>query len=469
MSCRREYPRRQLLLFSGRRTAGNGSFGHIFHTYKKKGPAGRLTRGKDPARHGRSPERIWKMDKETKSIEQIFEGSRTCREFRKNVREYGYHEFIAAIEADPVTVRLPTGTTRIGVYTEHGAVDIRLEKEDRYGHREYGHMAEKMLRDEKEVLSHIYSLYGSIRKTKEKAFPAKRKMYRYMSAAEYKKLMAGETLVWGTEHSRKTRDANSTTHGFAFLKEKNLLERAKSYANAAYPPYQCYMFLEGVVSSDYLVEFIPSPETGSHFTKAYGVYADPADESSDLFNVSTVRMSELDLTQYSRETMVPVRVVRGVPSDWRKIEEKWEEIDPRDPEVGLPEEKLEEISEKLFSQGGLVYADDRTAVVFDTGANIDAELGMLGYSRKDCEVIVVSEKEDGTFAVTGKKGEPQPAQTLTEAADIAEKIVADRLGGLDLDDIDALRDMRGGIMEWAERTSPSRDKDMTAPDGPDNR
>ena len=136
--------------------------------------------------------------------------------------------------------------------------------------------------DEKGAVCHVYSLYGNIlyieRESRKNRTSKTRTVYRYMSEKEFERLMAGEVLENGTDHSKV---AHSGSVGFCFLTPMTM--------------------------GDVLVRF----ETEETFLTSFGRYADPFSKGDDIFNPALVSIRELSLTRYSRETVRPVAFCRG--------------------------------------------------------------------------------------------------------------------------------------------------------------
>lgn len=87
------------------------------------------------------------------------------------------------------------------------------------------------------------------------------KLFRFMSAVEYFKLIKGETLVSSTDH-RKNRGSASTAKGFCFGIGDE--EQAK----------KDFRRLKGIVNDYALVVFTLKPESESRFNTCQGRYID---------------------------------------------------------------------------------------------------------------------------------------------------------------------------------------------------
>lgn len=259
------------------------------------------------------------------TIKEILETSGSCREFRRRIRiEKSYESFLEELTGPCIAFDDQAGGRFLIIADYDGDVVIRFVREiDEY----YSEGREVRFRPSyrKDILSHIYSLYGNVQqlKNKKKSLPLGRKLYRYMSHTEFEKLMAGETLVW--ESRPEIGHANSTTKGFAFLKEENILEGAQ-HVYGPWSAARCYQFLEDVVSPDCLVEFVPSAEIADKFVLAMGTYNDVTARDFEFFTPPTFCMRELDLPSYSKHVLTPVRVVRKISYQWEEIPKRWEKV-----------------------------------------------------------------------------------------------------------------------------------------------
>ena len=112
------------------------------------------------------------------------------------------------------------------------------------------------------------------------------KYYRYMSFAEYEKLMAGEKLVSHNEHA----DKRTTGFGFCFLGEDS----------NGYEPYEALDFLYGIVSDDVLVEFT----TDLQLQACRATYSNPMGEFWE-----TMEITEYCTSAYNISTMAPTLVM----------------------------------------------------------------------------------------------------------------------------------------------------------------
>lgn len=176
----------------------------------------------------------------------------------------------------------------------------------------------------KSLVMEMFSTYRSVfltSVTDEKAETESEReftVYRYMSMAEFKKLMAGEELVNNDPHNGQATDSV----GFCFLPSIIRLEKNGICRHCS--PNDAIRFLAGIVSEDVLVEF----QTKAGFKKACGRYENPWNHDLDPFAAPDyVYVGELSLTAYSRELLRPVRYCKGFRGDasyigeWEKIEE----------------------------------------------------------------------------------------------------------------------------------------------------
>ena len=146
------------------------------------------------------------------------------------------------------------------------------------------------------------------------------KVYRYMSNAEFNKLINGQSL-----HNPKVRNtACSNSCGFCFLAETTTFTtrdfdgQEKTYE---YTPEECSSFLDGIISEDVLVEF--DVLDTNLLNCGFGVYMNPVTVRYDV----TIRISEYSCHTYDRTVLRPIRYMRGTPecyTDWRK--QHWVEL-----------------------------------------------------------------------------------------------------------------------------------------------
>ena len=113
-----------------------------------------------------------------------------------------------------------------------------------------------------------------------------KKLYRYMSLAEFYKYSAGLEII-GKKHFK----ARTSSTGVCFLGEKTpAIGESYTYS---FDPEDCYGFLAGIVSKDVLVEF----ETEVEVREGVGVYAEPQGGYWDLMSIP-----EYSVDSYSRDT-----------------------------------------------------------------------------------------------------------------------------------------------------------------------
>ena len=120
------------------------------------------------------------------------------------------------------------------------------------------------------------------------------KYYRYMSFREFEALCAEENLVNPSVH----KNCRTDSQGFCFLGENTTFETEGTTYN--FSPIQCYAFLDGIVSSDVLVEF----NSEKPLKKGCGVYASPFQDDECII------IDEYSTAAYNAREMVPVRMVR---------------------------------------------------------------------------------------------------------------------------------------------------------------
>ena len=117
---------------------------------------------------------------------------------------------------------------------------------------------------------------------------------RFMSLAEYDKLMKGVKLVNERNHSSHAR---TSSKGFCFIQvDPDDAEDDISYA---------YQFLSGIVSNDIAVIF---RNESANLVDSYGQYADPYGGWYD-----TICVDEFCTDEYDMYSMVPVQTI--LPND----------------------------------------------------------------------------------------------------------------------------------------------------------
>lgn len=154
------------------------------------------------------------------------------------------------------------------------------------------------------------------------------KFYRYMCREELRKVLDGETLTNHKDHSLYGRHTGA--RGFCFLEEHTRAEDRKGNTTF-YNPVEASRFLSGVASMECLVEFETDPDS---LRATAGIYADPQrdPEPEDATIADLMRMiidtaqpekiekiivAEFWTTEYSRDTMKPLRVY--IPEDGRNV------------------------------------------------------------------------------------------------------------------------------------------------------
>lgn len=109
-----------------------------------------------------------------------------------------------------------------------------------------------------------------------------------MSEVEINKFLAGEELINTTNHSKMQRTCSS---GFCFLGEKNTFNHNGTREN--YTPLECYEFLSGIVSNEFLACF----EVDKRYLKtSYGIYSDPLGHGPEK-----IILREYCTSRYSRQ------------------------------------------------------------------------------------------------------------------------------------------------------------------------
>lgn len=144
------------------------------------------------------------------------------------------------------------------------------------------------------------------------------KFYRYMSEAEFKKLMNGEVLF----NPKKRSVEHTNSNGFCFLAETTTFTTRDWNGNLqeyAWSADYCD-FLDGIVSDDMLVEFeVKSPDL---LQEGFGVYMNPITTKHD----KTIRISEYSCHTYDKTVLKPLRfkVADGDYPNWQRL--PWQAI-----------------------------------------------------------------------------------------------------------------------------------------------
>lgn len=133
------------------------------------------------------------------------------------------------------------------------------------------------------------------------------KFYRYMSMKEFQKMSAGCDIF-----GKNSFKARTNSEGVCFLGENTLVD------DRDFSPIQCYIFLNGIVSSDILVEF--EAADGVELEEAFGIYADPYGDYYDCMSIT-----EYNLPMYNRDIMRPVRYCMGNPYGF-SVRDEWYEF-----------------------------------------------------------------------------------------------------------------------------------------------
>lgn len=249
------------------------------------------------------------------NILHALQASGNCRTFRSMLREksseYGERpiDLLMDICDACVSFRFELDDREMSIeFDDSGSISVLTDFKKGYDSR----LSERYYiqgYDEKGAVCHVYSLYGNIlyiekeMETRKNSASKTRTVYRYMSENEFKKLMAGEALENGTDHSKV---AHSGSVGFCFLTSMTMIEGgigSRRFLSAE----EMYSMLGSLVSGDVLVRF----ETEETFLSSFGRYADPFSKMDDIFNLALVSIRELSLTRYSRETVRPVAFCRG--------------------------------------------------------------------------------------------------------------------------------------------------------------
>lgn len=116
------------------------------------------------------------------------------------------------------------------------------------------------------------------------------KLYRYMSIEEFLKLNSGAELNrYSEEFENQLQDENNV--GFCFLGEKTM------YDNELYTPIECLSFLEGIVSTDVLVEFETTND--SEILSRSATYSGRNSGNTDI--------TEYFTQSYSKKSLIPTR------------------------------------------------------------------------------------------------------------------------------------------------------------------
>lgn len=249
------------------------------------------------------------------NILHALQASGNCRTFRSMLREksseYGKRpiDLLMDICDACVSFRFELDDREMSIeFDDSGSISVLTDFKKGYDSR----LSERYCvqgYDEKGAVCHVYSLYGNIlyiekeMETRKNSASKTRTIYRYMSENEFKKLMAGEVLENGTDHSKVAR---SGSVGFCFLTSMTMIEGgigSRRFLSAE----EMYSMLGSLVSGDVLVRF----ETEETFLTSFGRYADPFSKMDDIFNPALVSIRELSITRYSRETVRPVAFCRG--------------------------------------------------------------------------------------------------------------------------------------------------------------
>lgn len=247
------------------------------------------------------------------SVLQALQVSGNCRTFRSMLRkkssEYGSRPINMLMDLCDACVSLwfKLGDREMAIeFDDCGSISVLTVFKNGYHSR----LSERYYvqgYDEKGAVCHVYSLYGNIlyieRESRKNRTSKTRTVYRYMSEKEFERLMVGEVLENGTDHSKV---AHSGSVGFCFLTPMTMIEGGIG-SRRSLSAEEMYSVLESLVSVDVLVRF----ETEETFLTSFGRYADPFSKGDDIFNPALVSIRELSLTRYSRETVRPVAFCRG--------------------------------------------------------------------------------------------------------------------------------------------------------------
>lgn len=120
------------------------------------------------------------------------------------------------------------------------------------------------------------------------------KVYRYMSFEEFSRLTSG-CILKNDNHFHR---ALSGSIGFCFLGEETKVEGING--TYEFDTIDAYNFLQGIVSSDILVELEVSSQ---ELQEAEGIYADPT--TDDWY--ARVAITEYSTMEYDRDRFQPLR------------------------------------------------------------------------------------------------------------------------------------------------------------------
>ena len=124
------------------------------------------------------------------------------------------------------------------------------------------------------------------------------KLYRYMSLAEFSKMLAGVDIT-----GKRDFKARTASEGVCFLAETTVGTRSCFYTEedsvVEFSPEWTIQFLEGIVTNDVLVEF----ETQEEVEESWGIYADPLTDGW----YDTICINEYCVPSYNRDTFIPLR------------------------------------------------------------------------------------------------------------------------------------------------------------------
>lgn len=139
--------------------------------------------------------------------------------------------------------------------------------------------------------------------------------YRFMSYAEFEKILKGETLSNQSQwRSVSSIDLEDNSSGFCFLREQVVSSRGY-LAN----PIECYMSMSGIVCDDVLVCFEKLDEV--KMKESFGTYA-PLDGGWG----ESEYLDEYSILSYSKETFIPVGFYTDIRQDYKSFEEDFNPI-----------------------------------------------------------------------------------------------------------------------------------------------
>ena len=247
------------------------------------------------------------------SVLYALQTSNNCRTFRSMLRkkssEYGSRPINMLMDLCDacVSLRFELDDREMAIeFDDCGSISVLTVFKNGY-HSRLSERYYVQRYDEKGAVCHVYSLYGNIlyieRESRKNRTSKTRTVYRYMSEKEFERLVAGEVLENGTDHSKV---AHSGSVGFCFLTPMTMIEGGIG-SRRSLSAEEMYSVLESLVSGDVLVRF----ETEETFLTSFGRYADPFSKGDDIFNPALVSIRELSLTRYSCETVRPVAFCRG--------------------------------------------------------------------------------------------------------------------------------------------------------------